>query len=61
MLVNVYHAMSGGLLAKMKADSTEQAKLDFIKFNPEYECETVREFEEKFPLLNAALMFITLQ
>lgn len=63
MVINIYHILSGNLLAKMdRVTSPEEAKLEYARASlPEEQFSSYAEFQHKFPLYDAGLVAIVLQ
>jgi len=61
MVVNIYHAISGNLLAKMGAvDSPEKAVLEYAKAFLNEEFKTYSEFVNRNPLFAMGLIAVPL-
>lgn len=61
MVVNIYHVVTGNLLAIMgNAKSVEQAKLDYVQQFLGEEFNSIQQFMDKYEVFNAGLYCVAL-
>jgi len=60
MQVAVCHRVSGNLLGKFEVDEEIKVWQKFVDSNPDYDCDTVKDFLDTYPELAQSLVSVVL-